>query len=80
MTDAPLTTAMSAVDAGGDGDAQLIVTADGLVIDTGGATMNGFVLSSEAGIFTGDAAYANPLEAEGEAWRETLREARREVG
>ena len=35
-------------------DVKLVVTGDGLVIDTGGATVTGFVLSSESGILTGD--------------------------
>ena len=39
--------------AAGDG-VKLVVTANGLVIDTGGATVTGFVLSSESGILTGD--------------------------
>ena len=39
-----------------EGEAQLLVTADGLVLDTAGATINGYVLSSESGILTGEAA------------------------
>ncbi len=35
-------------------DVKLVVTGGGLVIDTGGATLTGFVLSSESGILTGD--------------------------
>ena len=35
-------------------DVKLVVTGDGLVIDTDGATLTGFVLSSESGILTGD--------------------------
>ena len=35
-------------------DVKLVVTGDGLVIDPGGATVTGFVLSSESGILTGD--------------------------
>ncbi len=37
-------------------DVKLVVTGNGLVIDTAGATVTGFVLSSEAGILTGDSA------------------------
>ncbi len=36
------------------GDVKLVVTADGLVIDAGDATVTGFVLSSESGILTGN--------------------------
>ena len=35
-------------------DVKLVVTEGGLVIDTDGATVTGFVLSSESGILTGD--------------------------
>ncbi len=35
-------------------DVKLVVTGDGLVIDAGGATVTGFVLSSKSGILTGD--------------------------
>ena len=35
-------------------DVKLVVTGDRLVIDAGGATVTGFVLSSESGILTGD--------------------------
>ena len=36
------------------GDVKLVVTEDGLVIDAGGAKINGYMLKSEAGILTGD--------------------------
>ncbi|NIM51642.1 MAG: hypothetical protein GTO22_20750, partial [Gemmatimonadales bacterium] len=48
--------AAGSAEAGEDPGLQLIVTPDGLVIDTGDATINGYVLTSEAGVFTGDAA------------------------
>ncbi len=35
------------------GDVKLVVTEDGLVIDAGGAKINGYMLKSEAGILTG---------------------------
>ena len=38
------------------GDVKLVVTADGLVIDAGDASINGYILSSQSGILTGDAA------------------------
>ncbi len=37
-------------------DAQLVVSADGVILDSNGATINGYVLTSEAGILTGEAA------------------------
>ena len=46
----PDTTPAAAAGAG----VKLVVNADGLVIDTDGATLTGFVLSSESGILTGD--------------------------
>ena len=45
----------SAAAAAGAG-VKLVVTGNGLVIDTAGATVTGFVLSSEAGILTGESA------------------------
>ena len=44
----------SAAAAATGADVKLIVTADGLVIDTDGATVTGFVLNSKSGILTGD--------------------------
>ncbi len=44
----------SAAAAAAAADVKLVVTGDGLVIDTDGATVTGFVLSSESGILTGD--------------------------
>ena len=44
----------SAAAAAAGADVKLVVTGDGLVIDTDGATLTGFVLSSESGILTGD--------------------------
>ena len=35
---------------------RLLVTADGVAIDTGGATINGYVLTSQSGVFTGQPA------------------------
>ena len=40
--------------AGAGGDVKLVVTEDGLVIDAGDTKINGFVLSSQSGILTGD--------------------------
>ncbi len=40
--------------AGGQGDAKLVISADGVVLDSNGATINGYVLTSDAGILTGD--------------------------
>ncbi len=40
--------------AGAGGDVKLVVTADGLVIDASDAKINGFVLTSQSGILTGD--------------------------
>ena len=44
----------SAAAAAATAGVKLLVTQDGLVIDTDGATVTGFVLSSESGILTGD--------------------------
>ena len=44
----------SAAAAAAGADVKLVVTGDGLVIDTDGATVTGFVLSSGSGILTGD--------------------------
>ncbi len=40
--------------AGAGGAAKLVVTEDGLVIDSGGAEISGYVLTSKSGILTGD--------------------------
>ena len=44
----------SAAAAAAGAGVKLVVTGDGLVIDTNGATLTGFVVSSESGILTGD--------------------------
>ncbi len=41
---------------GGQGDAELVVSADGMVLDSHGAVINGYVLTSKAGILTGQSA------------------------
>jgi len=43
-------------DAAEPGDLRLLLAPDGLLIDTGGQTINGYVLTSQAGIFTGEPA------------------------
>ena len=40
--------------ASGQGDAKLVISADGVVLDSNGVTINGYMLTSEAGILTGD--------------------------
>ncbi len=48
--------AAGTAEAGEDPGLELIVTPDGLVIDTNGATINGYVLTSESGALTGQPA------------------------
>ena len=39
---------------GGEGALELLITGGGLLIDTHGETINGYVLTSAAGVFTGE--------------------------
>ncbi len=54
--DGDYTNIVKSAGAGGQGEAELIVSAEGVVLDSHGATINGYVLTSKAGIFTGQSA------------------------
>jgi len=50
------TYAAGELDDGADGALSLVLTPDGLMIDTGGDVINGYVLTSDLGVFTGEPA------------------------